>query len=332
MARKEDIEFIISTEFPSVAKYGDSLPMMEADGVVEQFIDYIVYHEGADGTALIGLRQRSIELESFNDAHLRTIAQEILDKQDFDEKERQWIKDEELLSQEEQLFGAPEMTADFPHFATLAYWNPYEAACLLLNKDPRRLPSPDSHTESPFSLQLRNLTERLSREAETGSIGNERRIIPSRLLLWARRKGVEVPEGLIGAVETMDLISQGGDLVPLNEAASTEEKSNRSLAELQNEIAKLKKERKQTKSANTRWRRSTLLIIYGLLHAGIKGAPRNCPASIREIENFLEQVLRKRFDEETIRQRLKEIEEMAEELQTDIYAEGRADARVKEQN
>jgi hypothetical protein len=111
------------------------------------------------------------------------------------------------------------MAAEFEHYRPLAYWDMHEATCLLLGKDPRRLKSivvfhregressialSDFPHRSPFAARFRDLANVLKRAAETGVIGDEDRIDPSRLIPWALTRGISVPKALVTAFPQPD--------------------------------------------------------------------------------------------------------------------------------
>jgi len=101
-------------------------------------------------------------------------------------------------------------------------------------------------------------------------------------------------------------------------------------AELENKVLKatLRKER----SANTTWRKTTTLIIHGQLHAKLGSTPRDKPASVSQVVNFLDQVLSHEFDENTVRSRMKEIDEIIDEFRRDSEHAAKEDRAATQQN
>ena len=81
------------------------------------------------------------------------------------------------------------------------------------------------------------------------------------------------------------------------------------------------------------WRNTTLLIMYGLLHANLPRTPRDKPVSVREVKDFLDKVILSRnFAEETIRSHMKEIDEMIDELQRELDQAGKEDRAATQRN
>jgi len=88
-----------------------------------------------------------------------------------------------------------------------------------------------------------------------------------------------------------------------------------SQSELEKALHDLKNQLRSEKAANSRWRNTTLVIIYGLLHGNFRGRPQEQPASVNKVTGFIEEVLGRRIDANTITSRRKEIEEIIPELQ-----------------
>jgi hypothetical protein len=230
------------------------------------------------------------------------------------------------------------MAADFEHYRRLAYWDMHEATCLLLGKDPRRLKQTfllNSPGGLPFAVQFRELTDIMTRAAEAGLIGDEWRIEPARLVPWALRTGIDVPEALATAFRLPDT-EPPQDLSHDLQSSRAElgGSSNRmgtamSYAELEKKVSDLETKLRLEKGANTRWRKTTLLIIYGLLHGTFRGSPREKPASVSAVVGFIDQALGRQIDCNTIRSRIKEI---SEELQRDIDQQRKQDEAGKKRN
>ena len=59
-------------------------------------------------------------------------------------------------------------------------------------------------------------------------------------------------------------------------------------------------------------------VIHGLLHSSLRGAPREKAASVTEARDFLDKVLSLSFHANTIRERMKDIDEIILDLQREI--------------
>ena len=105
-----------------------------------------------------------------------------------------------------------------------------------------------------------------------------------------------------------------------------------SWAELEQKVKDLEAKLKTEKSANSKWRKTTLLIIHGLLHAKLGSTPRDKPASVSQVVNFLDKVLNREFDENTVRSRMKEIDEITDELRRDSEHRAKEDRAATQRN
>ena len=277
--------------------------------------------------------QRFGELERLTDDAIQNAAQVVKLKMAAEERE-------ELQLKEETLLNAPRMAAEFEHYRPLAYWDMHEATCLLLGKDPRRLKSivvfhregressialSDFPHRSPFAARFRDLANVLKRAAETGVIGDEDRIDPSRLIPWALTRGISVPKALVTAFPQPDAgARQELDDGEIESSTAAPPSSSPDMstavprANLEREVSRLKAQLKTEKTANSKWRKTTLLLLYGLLHGTFRGNPREKPASVQDVIDFVYAVAGRCFDANTIRSRLKEIDAMLAEIQTDI--------------
>ena len=350
MSREDAIELIIDTEFPSVSIEDIEILSLK----VQQGLSFeaalqalIAYggHAPEKESVLAAAHERSRELERLTDDEIQDVARSINLSKEAEEKER-------LLLEDQQLFDAPAMAADFEHYRPLAYWDMHEATCLLLGKDPRRLKPTvlfNSPVRSPFAAQFRELTGILTRAVETGLIGDqggwigdECRIDPARLVPWALGQGIMfpiVPDALATAFRRPETELRQGlsdDYLQSSIAApggsSMGVKTAMSSFELEQKVKDLEAKLKTQKSANSRWRKTTLLIMYGLLHANFKRPPRDKPVSVREVKGFLDKVLNRGPDENTVRSRMKEIDEIMDELQRDIDQVGREDRAANQRN
>jgi hypothetical protein len=339
MSRQDFIELIIETEFPSVLiedieflsrKVQQGLSFEASLQALIACVEQI----GPEEKSVLAIAcERLCELEKLTDDAIQSAAGAIKLNAKAKEKAR-------LLLEDQKLFHSPAMAADFKHYRLLAYWDMHEAACLLLGKDPRCLQRTfllNAAGGSPFAARFRELTGFLTRAAELGLIGGKRRIEPSRLVPWALSQGIDVPEALATTFRQPDTELRqdlnADDLQPSRAApsgSSTSMNTPMSPAELENKVLKatLRKER----SANTTWRKTTSLIIHGLLHANLGGGPRNERASVTKAVGFLHQILRRNLDENTVRSRMKEIDEMIDELQREIDQAGKEDRAATQRN
>ena len=88
-------------------------------------------------------------------------------------------------------------------------------------------------------------------------------------------------------------------------SSSTGVKTAMSNVELEQKVKDLEAKLKTEKSSNSYWRKTRLLIMYGLLHANLPRTPRDKPVSVSEVKDFLDKVILSRnFAEKTIRSRM----------------------------
>jgi len=296
MPRNDDLDFILSTEFPKHDLFRAFATSNEVppDGDFSGFLGM----DDAEVAMLNNVLRRYRELNVMADSAIAQIASEIREQEEQKtkekkDKEREYEaslreNEESLRTIAEQEFGLPHLAADFSHFVNLALWSPHEAACLLSGKDPRRLDRSQLSRlrNAPSAMALESFTDRLEREARAGTIGSEGQIKPSRLLQWAMRAKVNVPPKLQDAISK----AKGEALIAEVETPPTElspctplEASN---AALQNKINFLEAKLRTDTAAHTRWRGTTLRILWGLLHANLKGPVRERPATVKEAETF----------------------------------------------
>ena len=293
MSRQDAIELIIETEFPSVLiEDVELLSRKVQQGLIwEAAIDALITRGDQVGpeeqSVLAAACERLRELEKLTDNAIRDAVRANKLKLETKEKER-------LLLEDQKLFHTPAMAADFEHYSLLAYWNMHEATCLLLGKDPRRLTHTfllNSPGGSPFAARFREMKDILTRAAEAGLIGDEQRIEPSRLVTWALSQGIDVPEALATAFRRPKSELRPGlsdDDLQSSIVASGGSSGGRtamSRAELERKVKDLEVKLKTQKSANSNWRNTTLLIMYGLLHANLPRTPREKPVSVTEVKD-----------------------------------------------
>lgn len=344
-SRDDAIQLVIETEFPSVLIEDVELLSRKVQrGLIwEAAVDALIARGDQVGpeeqSVLAAACERLRELEKLPDDALQDAVRANKLKLETKEKER-------LLLEDQKLFHTPAMVADFEHYRLHAYWDMHEATCLLLGKDPRRLKQTfllNSPGGSPFAAQFRELTDILTRAVEAGLIGDEVglrggewRIDPARLVPWAIGKGIYVPEALATAFRRPESDLRPGpsddDLqssIAAPAGSSTGLKTAMSYAELEQKVKDLEAKSKTEKSSNTKWRKSTLLIISGLLHAKLGSTARDKPASVSEVMNFLDRVLNRGLTENTVRSRMKEIGEIMDEIQRDSEQAAKEDRAAK---
>ena len=339
MSRQDFIELIIETEFPSVLiedvefmsrKVQQGLSF---EAALQALIAYGEQIAPEEKSVIAAAYERLCELESLTDDAIRDAARPITLNIEAEAKERR-------LLEYQKLFDDPAMAADFAHYRPFAYWEMHEAVCLLLGKDPRRLtPSliSDAPSESPFAARFRELTGMLTRAAELGLIGDKQHVEPSRLVTWSREKGIPVPEALAAAHGQPDteFQSQGlghGFQSSSASAVSAHVKQDNFQAELAKEVKDLKKRLRIETSSHSNWRKQTLLIMHGLLHADLNNPLRRSPAKVRDVLHFLDQVLSRNLTEKTVKARMNEIAEMIDGLQRDLDHTGAQEETVKKRN
>jgi len=175
MSRGDAIELIIDTEFPSVLIEDIEILSLKVqqglsfEAALQALIAYSGQIAPEKESVLAAAHERLRELERLTDDEIQDVARSINLSKEAEEKER-------LLLEDQQLFDAPAMAADFEHYRPFAYWDMHEATCLLLGKDPRRLKPTvlfNSPVRSPFAAQFRELTGILTRAVETGLIGDQ---------------------------------------------------------------------------------------------------------------------------------------------------------------
>lgn len=110
---------------------------------------------------------------------------------------------------------------------------------------------------------------------------------------------------------------------------STRTQGAKSQVELENEIRELKNTLRALKTANTNWKKTTQMIVYGLLHANFGGRPRDNPVSLSQAMGFLDQVLSRNFDKNTIRSR---IDSIKDEFQRDLDEAGKRKETANQPN
>jgi hypothetical protein len=339
--RGEAIDLIIETDFPSVTL--DKLDFLSnkvreglnCEAAVQALIARGDPIDPETESVLPAACERLRELETLTDDAIQDAVRAIKLKEQEEERDR-------LLLNDQELFHAPAMTADFAHYKRNAYWDMHEATCLLLGKDPRHL-TPNfllnAPRGSPFVAEFHELTGFLSRAADMESIGNKQRIEPSRLVTWALDNEIVVPEALATAYPRPDAAfrqdHRDDDL--LSSRVEPEGSLNRaridpSCADLQNEVRRLEAQAKTQKTSNTTWRKTTLRIIHGLLHANLRAPPRENAASVKEAKDFLDKVLNRGPDEGTIRKRVEEIDAIIEELQKDMDDVAKQERAAKQRN
>jgi hypothetical protein len=324
MQRGEAIDLIIETEFPSV-------PLDEMDFLLHKVRQGLSCHAavqaliargdqvGRETSALAAACERLRELDTLADDDIQCSVRAIKLKEQEEENERLRLKDKEL-------FHAPAMSADFAHYKRNAYWDMHEATCLLLGRDPRHL-TPNfllnAPRGSPFVAKFHELTGFLTRAADMESIGNKQRIEPSRLVAWALENEIDVPETLATAYhlpatalhqDHADGDLQSSHAVP--KGSPNRAKTDPSRADLENELRDLKNKLRSEKSANSKWRNTTLLIIHGLLHANLPVHPRGQPVGVGEVVEFLDKVLTRHIDANTVRARITEIQTLLATVHT----------------
>jgi hypothetical protein len=339
MSRQDFIELIIETEFPSVliedveflsSKVQQGLSWKAA---IDALITWGQPVEAEERSELAAACERLREVEKLSEDALQEAVRANKLKLETEERARLQLEDQKL-------FHAPAMAADFEHYRLLAYWDMHEAACLLLGKDPRCLKRAvllNSPGGSPFAARFRELTGMLTRAAELKLIGNKRRIEPSRLVPWSLSQGIDVPEALAAAFSRPESELRQGfnddDLQSRIGAPGGTSTGVKAYAELEQKVKDLEAKLKTEKSSNSYWRKTTLLIMYGLLHGNLPRTPRDKPVSVSEVKDFLDKViLRRNFAEKTIRSRMKEIDEMIDELQGEIDQAGKEDRAATQRN
>jgi hypothetical protein len=341
MQRWEAVDLIIETEFPSVYIGQVEFLLREDrkglswDAAVQALIARGDQVGREEEPIFAAARERLRELETLTDDAIQSAARAAKLKLEEEEKERLLLKDKEL-------FDAPAMAADFEHYKRLAYWNMHEANCLLLGKDPRQLTPPflsKAPPGSPFVAEFHVLTGILTRAATVGLLGDKQHIEPSRLVAWAVEKGIDVPEALATLYLRPDAaLHQGhadGDLQSSRtapEGSSNRKKTDPSHTDLENELRELKTKLRSEKSSNANWRKTTRLMISGLLHANLRSPPRDKAASAKEVVDFLDKVWSRHLDENTVRDRMRKIEEIIDELQTDIDKVSKQERAAKQRN
>jgi len=181
-SRDDVIQLVIETEFPSVlmedvryllCKVQKGLSCEDAIDALVAWGQPVEAKERSEER-----RERLREVEKLSEDTLQEAVRANKLKLETEEKARLQLEDQKL-------FHAPAMAADFEHYRLHEYWDMHEATCLLLGKDPRRLKQTfllNSPVGSPFAAQFRELTGMLTRAAEVKLIGNKRRIEPSRLV------------------------------------------------------------------------------------------------------------------------------------------------------
>jgi hypothetical protein len=328
-SRDDAIQLIIETEFPSVliedvryllCKVQKGLSWEDA---IDALITWGQPVEAEERSELAAACERLREVEKLSKDALQEAVRANKLKLETEEKARLQLEDQKL-------FHAPAMAADFEHYRLHEYWDMHEATCLLLGKDPRRLKQTfllNSPGRSPFAAQFRELTGMLTHTAEVKLVGNKRRIEPSRLVPWALTIGIHVPEALAVAYSRPDTEPRQGLGHEVQPSPAAPTGTAKSQSELEKALHDLKNQLRSEKAANSRWRNTTLAIIYGLLHGNFRGTPQEKPASVNKVTDFIEEVLGRRIDANTIRSRRKEIEEIIPELQAYVDQEQAAKKR-----
>ena len=187
--------------------------------------------------------------------------------------------------------------------------------------------------------EFHELTEILTRAAEMGSIGNKQRIEPSRLVAWALETGINVPEALATAfprpATAFHQDHGDGDLQSsraVAEGSPNRAKTDPSHADLEKQVHDLKSKLQHVKSSNTTWRKTTLRIIYGLLHVNLPGRPRDQPVGVGEVVEFLDKVLTRHIDANTVRARITEVQALLPELEENLGEVAKQERAAKERN
>jgi hypothetical protein len=167
-SRDDAIQLVIETEFPSVliedVRY--LLCKVQKGLSCEDAIDALITWgqpvEAEERSELAAACERLREVEKLSEDALQEAVRANKLKLETEEKARLQLEDQKL-------FHAPAMAADFEHYRLLAYWDMHEATCLLLGKDPRCLKRSvllNAPGGSPFAAQFRELTGMLTRAAE----------------------------------------------------------------------------------------------------------------------------------------------------------------------
>jgi hypothetical protein len=258
-SRDDAIQLVIETEFPSVliedvryllCKVQKGLSWEDA---IDALITWCQPVEAEEQSVLAAACERLRELEKLTDNAIQDAVRANKLKLETKEKER-------LLLEDQKLFDAPAMAADFEHYRPLAFWDMHEATCLLLGKDPRRLKRAvllNSPGGSPFAARFRKLTNILPRAVEAGSIGDEWRMEPARLVPWALSQGIDVPETLATAFprpesELRQGLSDGDSQssIAVPGTSSTGVKTAMSYVELEQKVKDLEAKLKTEKSVS----------------------------------------------------------------------------------
>lgn len=114
-----------------------------------------------------------------------------------------------LADREEQArpFNRPDATADFAHWSKAPYWSLDEALALVFGRAPEvvtwKVVEPYKSI-SAFAKAFAR-TRDLAIRAKNCKLLHDP-ILPGLFLAWARRTGVEIPEALIGEVETRGVV------------------------------------------------------------------------------------------------------------------------------
>jgi hypothetical protein len=109
------------------------------------------------------------------------------------EQEQQETRAKAASEDEHRFFNKPAAQANFSIWLQKAYWTVDEATALCLGKDPQTVNWKAIQPllrASPFAAQYRDVRDLITRAVEAGTIGDRRRISPSRLATWSHSHGL----------------------------------------------------------------------------------------------------------------------------------------------
>ncbi|MCU7865514.1 MAG: hypothetical protein KZQ92_16230 [Candidatus Thiodiazotropha sp. (ex Lucinoma borealis)] len=117
-----------------------------------------------------------------------------------------WVdKEYDEMPGEVPFYDKPNANADYEHWGKVASYSSAEAAALLLEKAPEVV-TPESIKsfiqESDFPKKYMQMYTLIDRAASMGELTSTSSLIqPSHLLEWAKRKNINIPSGLISAID-----------------------------------------------------------------------------------------------------------------------------------
>lgn len=117
-------------------------------------------------------------------------------------KEEQERQEKTEWEERQRFFNQPGSAADFKHWGKAAYWSLEEAIALAFGKNPEAVTwkgVQEFTAISAFAKRFAQVRDLALRAKDLGQLHDH--MLPGFFLAWARRNGVDVPEGLIEQVE-----------------------------------------------------------------------------------------------------------------------------------